>query len=82
METRDLGPVIYETDGPIAWLILNWPEKANAQSSEMVHAFDDALTLADRDYDVRVLIIKANGGVSAPAMPSAASTVSGVHREP
>ena len=61
MESRDLGPVIYETDGPIARLILNWPEKANAQSSEMVHAFDDALTLADRDYDVKVVIIKANG---------------------
>ncbi len=61
MERRDLGPVIYETDGPIARLILNWPEKANAQSSEMVHAFDDALTLADRDYDVKVVIIKANG---------------------
>jgi enoyl-CoA hydratase/carnithine racemase len=27
----------------------------------MVHAFDDALTLADRDYDVKVVIIKANG---------------------
>ena len=61
METRDLGPVLYETDGPIARLILNWPEKANAQSSAMVHTFDDALTLADRDYDVKVLIIKANG---------------------
>jgi enoyl-CoA hydratase/carnithine racemase len=61
MEQHDLGPVIYETDGPVARLVLNWPEKANAQSSEMVHAFDDALTLADRDYDVKVLIIKANG---------------------
>ena len=27
----------------------------------MVHAFDDAATLADRDYDVKVVIIKANG---------------------
>jgi enoyl-CoA hydratase/carnithine racemase len=61
MERRELGPVIYETDGAVARLVLNWPEKANAQSSAMVHAFDDALTLADGDYDVKVLIIKANG---------------------
>ncbi len=61
MEHHDLGPVIYEKDGSVSRLILNWPEKANAQSSEMVHAFDDALTLADRDYDVKVVIIKANG---------------------
>jgi enoyl-CoA hydratase/carnithine racemase len=61
MERRDLGAVIYEQDAPVARLILNVPEKANAQSSEMVHAFDDALTLADRDYDVKVLVIKANG---------------------
>ena len=27
----------------------------------MVHAFDDALTLADRDYAVKVVVIKANG---------------------
>jgi enoyl-CoA hydratase/carnithine racemase len=27
----------------------------------MVHAFDDALTLADRDYSVKVVVIRANG---------------------
>src|SRR5262245_24755556 len=61
MERTDLGPVLYEVDGPVAQLVLNWPEKANAQSSPMVHAFDQALDLADRDYEVRVLVIKANG---------------------
>jgi enoyl-CoA hydratase/carnithine racemase len=61
MERTDLGPVLYEVDGAVARLVLNWPEKANAQSSEMVRAFDQALDLADRDYDVRVLVIKANG---------------------
>jgi enoyl-CoA hydratase/carnithine racemase len=41
--------------------VLNDPERANSQTSEMVHAFDDALTLADRDYAVKVVVIKANG---------------------
>ncbi|MDB5445948.1 MAG: menB 3 [Phenylobacterium sp.] len=53
--------VIYETDGAIARLILDWPQKANAQDSRMVWAMDKALKLAHRDYDVKVLIIKANG---------------------
>lgn len=53
--------VIYEKDGAIARMILDWPEKANSQDSRMVWAMDKALKLADRDYEVKVLIIKANG---------------------
>ena len=47
----DLGMVLYETDGAIARIVLNWPEKANAQSSEMVWQVDEALDLAEHDYD-------------------------------
>ncbi len=61
MDSKDFGRVLYEKDGAVARLILNWPEKANAQDSEMVWAFDKALNEARDDYDVRVLIIKANG---------------------
>ena len=32
----NLGVVRYERDGAIARIVLNWPERANAQSSEMV----------------------------------------------
>ena len=66
MESQDLGPLLYEVDGPVARIVLNDPGRANSQTSEMVHAFDDALTLADRDYTVKVVVIKANGkGFSA-----------------
>ena len=41
--------------------ILAQKERANAQSSEMVHQFDEALERANQGYDVKVLIIKANG---------------------
>jgi len=61
METRDLGRLLYEKDGAVARIILNWPEKANAQSSEMVWQLDAALDLAEHDYDVKVVILKANG---------------------
>jgi enoyl-CoA hydratase/carnithine racemase len=61
MDTQDLGPLVYEVDGPVARIVLNDPARANSQTSEMVHAFDDALTLADRDYAVKVVVIKANG---------------------
>jgi enoyl-CoA hydratase len=60
-ESRDLGKVLYETDGSIARIVLNWPEKANAQSSEMVTQVDQALSLAEHDYDIKVVIVKANG---------------------
>jgi enoyl-CoA hydratase len=34
MERRDLETVRYEKDGPVARVILNRPDKANAQSPE------------------------------------------------
>jgi enoyl-CoA hydratase len=61
METRDLGRVLYETEGAIARIVLNWPDKANAQSSEMVHQVDECLDLAEHDYAIKVVIIKGNG---------------------
>lgn len=61
MEQQDLGVVLYEKDGHVARIVLNNPAKANAQDHEMVEQFDDALTLAERDYEVKVVVIKANG---------------------
>ena len=58
-ETRER--IIYEKRGPIAKITLNWPEKANAQDQKLVEEVDAALVDADRDYDIKVLILKANG---------------------
>jgi enoyl-CoA hydratase/carnithine racemase len=49
MPAEDLGRVIYETEGPVARIALNWPEKANAQSSEMVWQVDVCLDRAEDD---------------------------------
>ncbi|MGO8870293.1 MAG: enoyl-CoA hydratase-related protein [Acidimicrobiales bacterium] len=66
METRQLGTVVYEKDGPVAWITLDFEEKANIQSSDLVFDVDTCLDDADRDYDIRVVVLKANGpGFSA-----------------
>ncbi|MDT5161917.1 MAG: enoyl-CoA hydratase [Mycobacterium sp.] len=58
-ETRER--IIFEKQGAIATITLNWPEKANAQDQKQVEEIDDALRDADRDYDIQVLVLKANG---------------------
>jgi enoyl-CoA hydratase len=61
VETTDLETIIYEKDGPIARIVLNTPEKANIQTAQQVWDFEDALKWADRDEEVKVVILKANG---------------------
>ena len=61
MESRELDHVVYEKDGSIARIILDNPDKANAQTSEMVHSVNECLDDAQYDYEIKVLIIKANG---------------------
>ena len=86
MESIDLGRVIYEKDGAIARIVLNWPEKANSQSSEMVWQVDHALDRAEGDYEVKVVILKANGNgfcaghdMSGPdAYPEFVKSVAGI----
>jgi len=61
MESRSLTSVIYERQGPVARIILNRPQKANTKDSVLVREVDDCLHEADRDRDVKVVILKANG---------------------
>jgi enoyl-CoA hydratase len=61
MEREQLDTVIYEKEGPVARIILNRPDKANAQNSKMVWDVDECLSDAERDYNIKVLILKANG---------------------
>jgi len=61
MERKQLQRVILEKDGPIGRIILNWPEKANSQDEAMVFGIDDSLTELERDWNIKVIILKANG---------------------
>lgn len=61
MERTTFDTILYEKEGPIARIVLNLPEKANIQTAQQVWDFEDALRLADRDEEVKVLVVKANG---------------------
>ena len=51
----------YETEGPMAWLTLNRPEKLNAISKFMVAELQLAMDKAQRDDDIRVILVKGEG---------------------
>jgi len=66
METKQLKTVLYQKDGPVAWVTLDYAEKANIQTSDLVFDVDECLDDAEHDYTVKVLVLKANGpGFSA-----------------
>ena len=39
-------PVRYETNGPVAWIVMDRPKYNNAQNSQMTYALDDAFRRA------------------------------------
>ena len=53
--------ISYETEGPLAWLTLNRPEKLNAINSVMVAELNAALDLAEQDNEIRVIMLKGEG---------------------
>jgi len=53
--------VKYVKSGAIATITLNRPEKYNTLRAEMVRGFDDALRTANRDNEVRVIILEGAG---------------------
>jgi len=61
MPSEDLGPVRYEKTPPLARVVLNDPQRRNAQSSAMVQGVQRALADARRDHAIRAVIVKAAG---------------------
>ena len=57
--TDDL--VLYDTDGDIAIVTMNRPEKLNAVSHELRTAVSEALIRADNDKAIHVVILRAEG---------------------
>jgi len=51
----------YETEGPLAWITLNRPEKLNAISKRMVAELKMATDKAQHDDDIRVILVKGEG---------------------
>lgn len=53
--------ILYETDGPLAYLTLNRPEARNALTDEMIEGLIEALDQAEVDEAVRCVLLRANG---------------------
>lgn len=57
----ELDHVHYQVDGQVAIVTLDRPEAANAQSEKVLRELDHAWGLADRDRDVKVIVMRSNG---------------------
>jgi 2-(1,2-epoxy-1,2-dihydrophenyl)acetyl-CoA isomerase len=57
----DLGTIALEQDGGVRWLRLNRPEARNGINAQLRDELAAALTAADRDRDVRAIVIAGNG---------------------
>ena len=55
--------ILFETDGPIAVLTLNRPQRRNALSLELMREVIDCLSEIGRDRSLRVVLLKAAGKV-------------------
>ena len=54
-------PILYETEGSIAWVTMNRPQFNNAQNSQMTYALDDAFRRAVDDDAVKVIVLGGAG---------------------
>lgn len=53
--------IIYETEGPLAWITLNRPDKLNVINQAMVDELKSALDRAQLNDEVRVIVLKGEG---------------------
>ena len=53
--------LLYDVQDHIAVITLNRPEKLNAFSNEMLDAWQESITRASVDQDVRVIIVTGEG---------------------
>jgi enoyl-CoA hydratase/carnithine racemase len=51
----------YSVAGHVAWIVLNRPHRKNAFTLDMVHDWAAALTGAERDPQVRVIVVTGSG---------------------
>lgn len=61
LKRMDFTTIRYQTEGPLAWITLNRPDKLNAISKTMVAELNQALDKALRDDPVRVIVIQGEG---------------------
>lgn len=57
----ELEHVRYAVDDHVGVITLDRPEAANAQSHKVLEELDEAWNAADRDRDVKVIVLRSNG---------------------
>jgi enoyl-CoA hydratase len=58
----EVEPIQYEVDGHIARIWLNRPHKRNSVSQQLLQELDEARERAEKDPDVRVMVIRGREG--------------------
>ncbi|BDB98748.1 3-hydroxyacyl-CoA dehydrogenase/enoyl-CoA hydratase family protein [Saccharolobus caldissimus] len=61
VEERKLNTIIIRIEPPLAWIILNRPERLNALNAELISELDRALDELEINDQVRVVILTGNG---------------------
>ena len=62
--------ILYASDGAVATITLNRPERLNTIVPPMPDELEEAVIGANRDPEVRVIILRGAGRASAPASTS------------
>jgi enoyl-CoA hydratase len=57
----DFRTIIFSTEGPLAWIRLNRPDKLNAISKTMLAEINQAMDLAQLEEGVRVILLSGEG---------------------
>lgn len=84
----DYQNILYETDGRLAYITLNRPEKLNPLSNELRGEMFDAMKVAEADREVGVIVLRGAGRAFssgydlAPAPPSGSPYVSPLSNMP
>ena len=58
---KDVETVEFKTDGAIAWVALDRPQKHNALNAQLVHELTSIFRLISKREDVRVVVLTGNG---------------------
>jgi enoyl-CoA hydratase len=65
----DYKTVIYEKEGQVAYITLNRPDKLNSVSPDLVEDWEAAITEAELDDDVKVVVFKGAGRCFSAGAP-------------
>lgn len=66
---KEFEQVIYDSEGHIAYITLNRPDKMNTVTREMFTSWGEAITEAERDDDVKVIIFRGAGKCFSAGAP-------------